>query len=131
MPKAQITFFKEIDNTVPVIDFLEALRPKRAKAKCIALIKLLAQEGYELKRPRTDTLRDGIRELRTEIDNVNYRLLYFFHGQNCVVISHGITKENEIPDKEINAAIANKELYKSDPEKYTYGETEQYYEERT
>jgi len=131
MPEAQITFFKEIDNTVPVIDFLEALRPKRAKAKCIALIKLLAQEGYELKRPRTDTLRDGIRELRTEIDNVNYRLLYFFHGQNCVVISHGITKENEIPDKEINAAIANKELYKSDPEKYTYGETEQYYEERT
>ncbi len=131
MPRTQITFFKEIDNTVPVIDFLEAVRPKRAKAKCIALIKLLAQEGYELKRPRTDTLRDGIRELRTEIDNVNYRLLYFFHGQNCVVISHGITKANEIPDKEIDAAIANRELYKSDPEKYTYGETEQYYEERT
>jgi phage-related protein len=131
MPSTTIIFFKEAGDKVPVIEFLEAARPKRVKAKCIALIKLLAQEGYELKRPRSDTLRDGIRELRTEIDNVNYRLLYFFHGQNCVVISHGITKEKEVPDKEIDAAIANKELYKSDPEKYTYVETEQYYEERT
>jgi phage-related protein len=131
MPRTRIIFFKEADNTVPVISFLDAQRPVRVKAKCIALIRLLAQEGYELKRPRTDTLRDGIRELRTEVQNVNYRLLYFFHGQDCVVISHGITKEGAVPDKEIDVAIANKELYKSKPEKYSYAETEQYYEEST
>jgi phage-related protein len=131
MPATQIIFFKEADGTVPVISFLDEVKPKRVKAKCIALIKLLAQMGYELKRPRTDALRDGIRELRTEVGNVNYRLLYFFHGQNCVVISHGITKEDKVPDKEIDAAIENKELYKNDPEKYSYFETEQYYEEES
>jgi len=92
---------------------------------------LLAKFGYELKRPRSDALRDGIRELRTEVSNANYRMLYFFYGQNCVIISHGITKEKEIPDSEINTAIANKELYKSNPEKYTYYESERYYEEET
>lgn len=130
MPSTQIIFFKEASGTVPVIQFLDGQKDKRVKAKCIALIRLLAKMGYELKRPRSDALRDGIRELRTEVGNVNYRLLYFFHGQNCVVISHGITKEKEVPDAEINAAVANKELYKSDPKKHTYTESEQYYEEQ-
>jgi phage-related protein len=129
MPNTRILFFKEASGTVPVMAFLDGQKDKRVKAKCIALIRLLAKMGYELKRPRSDTLRDGIRELRTEAGNVNYRLLYFFHGKDCVVISHGITKEKEVPDAEINTAVANKELYKSDPEKYTYTESEQYYEE--
>jgi len=128
MPKTQIIFFKAADESVPLIEFLDQQKPLRVKAKCIALIQLLAQEGYELKRPRTDTLRDGIRELRTEVQNVNYRLRYFFHGQNCVVISHGITKEDIVPDKEIDRAVENKKLYNSDPEKYSYFEVEQYYE---
>lgn len=128
MPGTQIIFFKAANESVPVIEFLDQQKPDRVKAKCIALIKLLAQEGYELKRPRTDTLRDGIRELRTEIQNVNYRLLYFFHGQNCVIISHGITKEDVVPDKEIDKAIENKNLYISDPDKYSYHAVEQYYE---
>lgn len=130
MPSTRIIFFQEEEGgTVPVIEFLDGQQNKKVKAKCIALIRLLAKMGYDLKRPRSDTLRDGIRELRTEVSSVNYRLLYFFHGQNCVVISHGITKEKEVPDSEINEALANKELYKSDPEKHTYTETEQYYEE--
>lgn len=129
MPSTKIIFFKEADGRVPVIQFLDGQENKKVKAKCIALIKLLAKFGYELKRPRSDALRDGIRELRTEVGKVNYRLLYFFHGQNCVVISHGITKENEVPDSDIDKATANKELYKSDPKKYTYTESEQYYEE--
>jgi|694.fasta_scaffold07304_16 phage-related protein len=129
MPSTRIIFFKEADGLVPVIQFLDGQANKKVKAKCIALIRLLAKFGYELKRPRSDGLRDGIRELRTEVGNVNYRLLYFFHGQNCVVISHGITKGKEVPDSEIDKAIENKELYKSDPKKYTYTESEQYYEE--
>jgi putative component of toxin-antitoxin plasmid stabilization module len=128
MPKAQIIFFKAADDSVPIMEFLDTQKSDRVKAKCIALIKLLAQEGYDLKRPRSDALRDGIRELRTEIGNVNYRMLYFYHGQNCVIISHGITKEAEVPNKEINQAIENKRLYNQDPEKYSYHEVEQYYE---
>lgn len=131
MPSSRIVFFKEDDGSVPLMSWLDKIRPKRVKAKCLALLKLLALMGYELKRPRTDALRDGIRELRTEIGNVNYRLLYFFHGKDCVVISHGITKEAEVPDSEIDKAIKNREAYKQDPEKHSYFETEQYYEEST
>ncbi len=64
MPKTRIIFFQELDGTVPLLTWLDALRPKRVKAKCIALIKLLAQLGYELHRPHSDILRDGIRELQ-------------------------------------------------------------------
>lgn len=113
------------------MSWLDQLRSKRVKAKCLGLLKLLALMGYELKRPRSDTLRDGIRELRTEVGKVNYRLLYFFHGKDCVVISHGITKEDRVAESEIDAAIQNRERFKSDPEKHSYFETEQYYEENT
>ncbi len=104
-------------------------RPQRAQAKCLALIRLLATIGHELRRPRTDALRDGIRELRTEVGNVNYRILYFSHGTDCVVLTHGITKEGKVPDAEINSAVAKRLLFKANPDKHTFYETEQYYEE--
>lgn len=122
-------FYKEPDGSVPVIDWLGKLRPKRAKAKCLALIKLLSMFDHELKRPRTDTLRDGIRELRTEVGNVNYRLLYFFHGSDCVVLTHGITKEAQMPNADIDRAVQMKLRFKANPDKHTFHETEQYYEE--
>ena len=54
-----------------------------------------------------------------EIGTVNYRILYFFCGSNAVCLSHGFTKEGEIPDKEINRAIKHNELVDSDLLKYT------------
>ncbi len=129
MPRAKVLFYKKLDGSVPLIDWLGKLRPKRVQAKCLALIRMLATMGHELKRPRTDTLRDGIRELRTEVGNVNYRLLYFFHGNDCVVLTHGITKEGKVPDAEIDSAIEKKLLFKANPDKHTFYETEQYYEE--
>jgi putative component of toxin-antitoxin plasmid stabilization module len=131
MPNAKIILFKEDDGSVPILAWLDKVRPKRAKAKCLALIALLAEFGYELKRPRTDTLRDGIRELRTEVGNVNYRVLYFFHGKDCVIISHGITKEDQVPNKEIDKAVKNKERYQQNTDKHTYTETEQEDEKST
>ena len=129
MPQVTVLFYKELDESVPLIDWLTKVRPKRAKTKCLALIKLLATMGHELKRPRTDTLRDGIRELRTEVGNINYRLLYFFHGNDCVVLTHGITKENKVPATEIDKAIERKHLFESNPTNHTFYVTEQYYEE--
>ena len=131
MPSTRIIFFKEFDGSIPLLNWLDTLRPKRVKAKCIALIQLLAQFGYELHRPHCDTLRDGIKELRTRDRTVNYRLLYFFHQQNCVIISHGIVKEGKVPDIEVDHAIPNRTKYELDPSKHTYSETRQYYEKET
>jgi len=49
-------------------------------------------------------LRDGICDLRSSLGTLNYRILYFLHGRNVVVLAHAITKENEIPAVGINRA---------------------------
>jgi hypothetical protein len=53
---------------------------RRAFEKCLFLLNLLEEFGRDLRRPRADLLRDGVYELRTEVRNVNYRLLYGFVG---------------------------------------------------
>jgi phage-related protein len=72
--------------------------------------------GHELRRPIADTLRDGIYELRARRGHVNYRLLYFFHGKNVAILAHALTKEAEVPDVEIERAIARKRALENDPE---------------
>lgn len=58
-----------------------------------------------------DFLRDGIYELRKKRLNINYRILYGFCGKNAVLLSHGCTKEDKVPSKEIDKAVMNLEKY--------------------
>jgi phage-related protein len=81
-------------------------------------MRLLATSGHELRRPAADFLRDGIYELRASHGAVQYRILYFFHGRDVVVLSHGITKNQKVPAGEIERAIARKQLVMKDPERY-------------
>jgi phage-related protein len=60
----------------------------------------------------------SIYELRAERGRVNYRVLYFFHGQNVALLAHGLTKEKKVPDADIDRAIARKKQYERDPEKH-------------
>jgi hypothetical protein len=41
--------------------------------------------------------------------------LYFFSGKDIVVISHGIVKEAEVPDVEIDRALEHKKKYEANP----------------
>jgi len=50
---------------------------------------------------------------------VNYRILYFFAGSDIVCLSHGITKEKEIPGNEIDVAIQRKKLVIQDSDQYS------------
>lgn len=60
----------------------------------------------ELRRPAVDYLRDGIYELRAKHIRVQYRILYFFSGQNVAILAHAITKdEAQVPDMEIERAV--------------------------
>jgi phage-related protein len=99
MPQTTIRVFREANGTVPLEEWLKKLEEfePRAHAKCLQRILLLSRLGNELRRPLADMLRDGIRELRAKKGRVNYRILYFFHGSHCVCLSHGFTKEGEIP----------------------------------
>jgi phage-related protein len=120
MPKTKIVFYKESDGNVPLLSWLDDLKPVAAADKCIVVIKQLSKLGYELRRPQTDILRDGIRELRTRLGSINYRILYFFHDRNVVVLTHGLTKEGVVPNSDIDKAINMKQKYHNNPEAHSY-----------
>jgi hypothetical protein len=46
-------------------------------------------------------------------------MLYFFHGQVAAVVSHGLSRESVVPQKEIDLAITRKTMFESHPAKYT------------
>ena len=71
-------------------------------------------------RPEADFLRDGIYELRASYQGVNYRMLYFFAGRAVVVVSHGLTKERQIPPREIDQAIKRKNLVEAEFDRFTF-----------
>lgn len=121
MPQTQVRVFRDAQGRIPLKEWLDALEIEepKAHAKCLKFVLLLSQMGSELRRPQADSLRDGIHELRASRRGVHYRLLYFFSGRNIAILSHGIAKEDVVPDKEIDAAIRRMKLVARDPDKYT------------
>jgi len=120
MPVTAVVFFIDAEGVCPLLVWLDRL-PTKVQDKCIVRIERLAELGHELRRPEADLLRDGIYELRTSFQSVNYRMLYFFYRQTAV-ISHGLTKEKQVPDREIEVAIRHRKLFEINPTKYTYEE---------
>lgn len=119
MPRTEVLFFRKADNSVPLLDWLNDL-PVKVQAKCIERIDRLGELGHELRRPEADFLRDGISELRASYQGVHYRMLYFFAGKSVVVVSHGVTKERELPAKEIDLAVRRKQLVETHFAQFTF-----------
>jgi phage-related protein len=119
-----LVFYQEDTGTAPVVEWLQKLRRthRKAYAKCVARIRMLAAHGHELRRPVADYLRDGVYELRTRQARVNYRVLYFFHGQAVAVLAHSLTKEAKVSDAEIERAIQRKQAFEKHPKRHTYTE---------
>ncbi len=118
MPPVHVILYKQDDETVPVLEWLDEL-PVKIQDKCATRVKRLMSHGHELRRPEADYLRDGIYELRVRYRRVNYRLLYFFYGNQVVVLTHGLTKEREVPPREIDRALSLKRRFESAPESHT------------
>jgi hypothetical protein len=70
MPPILVVLYQELDNTVPLLSWLDGLNQK-AKAKCLVKIERLKNAGHELRRPEADYLRDDIYELRVSLDGIN------------------------------------------------------------
>jgi hypothetical protein len=122
MPPTELVFYLDDDGTVPVVEYLEKLRQRnrRAFAKVVARLNLLAEMGSELRRPAADSLRDGIHELRARAGTVQPRVLYCFEGRNVVLLAHGLTKEDEIPARDIDRALDRKRLFEKDPDRHSF-----------
>ena len=121
MPETRVILFAEDDGSCPLLLWLDDQVPK-VQDKCQVKIERLQEMGHELRRPEADYLRDDIYELRVRFQSTNYRMLYFFHYYGVVVLSHGLTKEDKVPSREIDQAIRNKQLFEANPDKHTYEE---------
>ena len=118
MPRTRVVIFCEDDGSAPFVPWLLRL-PALAQDKVRLRVERLQELGHELRRPEADYLRDGIYELRASAGGIHYRVLYFFHERMAVVLTHGITKERRIPDREIGLALRRKRQFQADPGKHT------------
>ena len=119
MARTDVYLYRNADGELPLVGWLDKL-PQKARLKCTERISRLAELGNELRRPEADFLRDGVYELRASFQGVHYRILYFFAGKAVVVLSHGLTKEREVPNKEIERAIEHKEKVDGDFKRHAF-----------
>lgn len=119
MPPTELILYKEVDGTIPLVDWLRKL-PAKSRDKCIFRIERLRDRGHELRRPEADYLRDGVYELRARFGTVNFRILYFFYGTMAVVVSHGITEEGQVPPGDIDKAAERKSKFLENPQLHAF-----------
>jgi phage-related protein len=124
LPRTEIFFFRDHDGRAPVRDWLQGLRfaNPRAWFNCHARLRLLADLGFEIRRPYADYLRDGLYELRIRAGREQIRILYFFQGQNVVVLAHALRKERFLPESDLRRALDRKRANEADPETHTSSE---------
>jgi phage-related protein len=85
----------------PIDEFLDGL-DKKSRAKVAAYLSLLEEEGPDLKRPYADIVRGKIRELRIHYSSNQYRVLYFFHVRDQIVLLHAFSKKTQqLKEKDI------------------------------
>jgi phage-related protein len=119
MPQVNVIPYLEVDGSIPIRDWLDGLQVA-ARDRCLARLGLLEEHGHELRRPHAEYLEGtDLYELRVKYHRVNLRMLYFFHGREAVVVSHGFAKEGKIPQKEIDLATERMTKFKADPERHT------------
>lgn len=108
----EIEFYESPTGECPTQDFLNGLYNDELPF-VIRKLNLLENHGNQLRRPHADFLGDGIYELRVRVIRKQIRLLYFFYGQSIIIISHGIRKEDKVPQAEIEKAKRHKAEYLS------------------
>lgn len=80
---------------VPVWSFIRGLTG-RDRVEAIALVKLLEEQGNQLRRPHSGVLGDGLFELRGK----QVRIFYMFLPRRVIVLLAGeIKKRDAIPAK--------------------------------
>lgn len=113
----EAVFYQEEDGTCPVLEFLDRA-PQKVRQIAYARIALLQDHGHGLRRPYAENLGQGLYELRWHAGRVQYRILYFFHGQTAVVLAHALSKEDRIPPSDLKRALRRKGFFEANPMKH-------------
>jgi hypothetical protein len=99
-----VEFYEEANGSAPVEAFLDGL-PTKQRAKALALVKLLEEQGTQLPFPYCSQVRGPLRELRTRFGQTRLRILYFADSRRMFVLLHGIVKATaKLPESDIHIA---------------------------
>lgn len=104
MSSVKIIFYDLSNGTEPAKDFILSLDTKM-RAKMVRMVKLLEENGGNLRMPYSEHLDDGIFELRACVGNDISRVLYFFFIGGCAVLTNGfIKKTQKTPEQQLELA---------------------------
>lgn len=118
VPETRVVIYCEDNGKAPFLEWFASL-PDRVQDRVLIRVRRLRALGHELRRPECDYLRDGIYELRASTEGVHYRVLYFFHGRIAAVVAHGLVKESQVPDRDIEVALRRKRCFETAPQRHT------------
>lgn len=100
----EIKFYEDQTGRVPVKEFLDGLDIKM-RQKMLRSIQALQDMGISLRMPLSESLEDGIFELRAKSGTNISRVMYFFIIGNRSVLTHGfIKKTQKTPRRELQRA---------------------------
>lgn len=107
----EIKFYRDRTGRIPVKEFLDSLDIKM-RQKMLRSIQALQELGITLRMPLSESLGDGIFELRAKVGTNISRVMYFFVIGNQAVLTHGfIKKTQKTPKGEIKRAKRIREDY--------------------
>src|SRR6266849_2171899 len=107
----QVDFFVDERGDAPVEEYLTNMAVQH-RAKMLALIKMLEQDGPNLPFPYSSQVRGKLRELRTQQGKDKLRILYFGDARRVFVLMLGIVKRSaKLPEEDIRIAEARMELH--------------------
>ena len=108
-----IEFYSTISGKKPAKDFIFTLDEKM-QAKVLRNLDLLEVNGPALRMPYSESLEDGIFELRSKVSSNITRIFYFFYVDKKIILTNGFTKKSQkTPPKELQLA----KKYKADYER--------------
>ncbi len=96
MQEFEVIFYDKEDETEPAKEFILSL-DKKMRAKILRTVKMLSDNGPELREPCSKPLGDGIFELRAKVGSDISRVLYFFFVGRRVVLTNGFIKKTQKP----------------------------------
>lgn len=107
----EIKFYKDQTGRIPVREFLDSLDIKM-RQKMLRSIQALQDMGVALRMPLSESLEDGIFELRAKVGTNISRVMYFFVIGNQAILTHGfIKKTQKTPLREIDRAKKIRDEY--------------------
>ena len=102
--KWHVVYYTDTKECSEIFDFING-RKDREKAKILALLAVLEEQGPQLPRPYADILIDGIHELRVKFSGDQVRILYFFCYRDFIVLTNWFKKNTDkVPISQIEKA---------------------------